>query len=121
MNNQRNNNTRGDYCLQQRLSQNSELYNSYKHCGTGIAYSTHIPNFGIMPNRLPGEVLSGNHVDIESDLHGTHSTSLVGSNFKANPHLKYLKSTDVFCSRVPFYEMNKINVDKTQRPFPISK
>jgi|SaaInlV_150m_DNA_4_1039716.scaffolds.fasta_scaffold06482_2 hypothetical protein len=115
----RNNNTRGDYCLQQRLSENVNIYNSFQNCGTGIAYTTHMPDFGIMPNRLPGEVLSSNFVDIESQLHGTHSTSLVDSNFKTNPRLKYIKPTDKFMSKVPFYEMNKVVVDETQRPFPL--
>ena len=72
----RNNNTRGDYCLQQKSIMEQRNYLDYKYGAFGRAYNNAIPTFGITPSHMPREAFSYNSVQIESALFGINSTNL---------------------------------------------
>jgi hypothetical protein len=120
MSSTRNINTKNDYCIQQRIFQDAETYKSYANSSSGKAYKNNLVDLGINPSHMPSEVLSNNAIDIESQLYGIHSTSLVGNSFKTTPELKHLDNISFF-NKVPFYRENKLYVKTNERPFPVSK
>ena len=61
----RNNNTPGNYCLQQRQYSLARDYKSYKNSCTGRAYTTKLPCMGITPSHMPRDTLSSNPIEIE--------------------------------------------------------
>ena len=60
----RNNNTPGNYCLQQRSYQQARQETIYKHSAYGEAYSTKWAGNGLNPGQLPWNTMSKNAPDI---------------------------------------------------------
>ena len=114
----RNNNTKGNYCLQQRSYKLSREYTDYKNSQYGQAYSTAIPCLGITPSHMPWNTLSNNPVEIESALWGINSTNLVDPQPPVKPELKTVKM-EPFFETTPLIMPKPLKVNKYQRPFPI--
>ena len=116
----RNNNTKGDYCLQQNSYKHSLDYNEYKYSQAGRAYENAIPCVGIMPSHMPREAFSKNSVEIESSLFGINSTNLVNPEKPIVPQLTKMPEISYF-DRLPIYMPEHMVVQTDQRPFPIPK
>ena len=112
----RNNNTSGNYCLQQRNYATARQYTSYKNSAYGDAYDTRLPGNGLNPGQIPGNKLSNNTADIESFLFGINSTNLVNPAPDLTPSLVCLQTANVFETR-PVYMPVPLVVEKGQRPF----
>ena len=116
----RNNNTSGDYCLQQRSYTDSLNYTEYKNSQVGRAYQNAIPCMGITPSHMPREAFSKNSVEIESSLFGINSTNLVNPQQPIVPELIKLPEVSYF-KKIPMFIPEPLVVQKNQRPFPIPK
>lgn len=114
----RNNNTPGDYRLQQKQFKESMQYNEYVNSQYGEAYSTAIPCLGITPSHMPRNTLSSNPIDIESTLFGINSTNLVNPQPEVKPQLKTVPMKSYF-EKTPLIMPKNLVVYKNQRPFPI--
>ena len=114
----RNNNTPGDYRLQQRQFELSKEYNEYVNSQYGEAYKTAIPCLGITPSHMPRQTLSSNPVDIESSLFGINSTNLVNPQPAVKPQLKQVPMQSYF-EKTPLIMPKNLVVYKNQRPFPV--
>ena len=62
----RNNNTKGNYCLQQRSIRMQREHIEYVNGPTGTAYDTALPCLGFNPSHMPASAFSRNPVEIES-------------------------------------------------------
>ena len=113
----RNNNTPGDYYLQQKSYKNVFDYNQYKYSQFGKAYKNAIPCFGITPSHMPREVFSQNSVDIESALFGINASNLINPEKPVVPYLTQLPSISYF-EKLPTFMPEPLIVEKNQRPFP---
>lgn len=114
----RNNNTPGDYCLQQRAYTDSLKHNTYENSYAGKAYDPAIPCVGITPSHMSRDTLSNNSIDIESALWGINSVNLVEPQVPVVPDLKHVKETSFF-TRTPLIMPEEFSLLKDQRPFPI--
>lgn len=114
----RNNNTRSDYCLQQRSITEARNYIDYKYGAFGRAYNNGLPALGITPSHMPREAFSFNSVQIESALFGINSTNLVNPQAPVQPQLKCLPQVNYF-DRMQVYMPDPLVVQTNQRPFPI--
>lgn len=114
----RNNNTFGNYCLQQRSIKEAAQYLVYTNSANGYAYDTRLPGNGLLMGQMPWNQLSHNAADIESFLFGINSTNLVKPEAPLVPELKRLPSAHVF-EKGPVYIPEPLVVQKNQRPFPI--
>ena len=98
----RNNNTTGNYCLQQRSIRMQREHLEYVHGATGTAYDPALPCLGFNPTHMPASTFSKNPVEIESSLFG----------------IKTVKERAWFAT--PQLIMPKdLVVSTQQRPFPI--
>jgi hypothetical protein len=113
----RNKNTCANYCLEQRMTTQSQKYLEYKNAASGAAYSPAIPCMGIMPSQMPREAFSRNSVDIESALFGINSTNLVEPQQPVVPQLNKLPEVSFF-TRMQLVMPDPLVVEKSQRPFP---
>jgi len=116
----RNNNTPGDYCLQQNSYTHSLDYNQYKYSQVGQAYKNALPSMGITPSHMPRDAFSQNSVEIESALFGINSTNLVNPQKPVVPELKQLSNVSYF-ERLQTFMPEPLVVEKYQRPFPVPK
>ena len=116
----RNNNTPGDYCLQQRSYTDSLNYSEYKNSQVGSAYHNAIPCMGITPSHMPREAFSKNSIEIESSLFGINSTNLVNPQQPIVPELIKLPEVSYF-KKLQMFMPEPLVVQKDQRPFPIPK
>lgn len=114
----RNNNTPGNYCLQQRSYKLSEKYTQYVNSQYGTAYRPAIPCVGYTPSHMPRNTLSNNPVDIESALFGINSTNLVSPAIPTVPQLKKVKEIEFF-DQIPLIMPKDLVINNNQRPFPI--
>ena len=114
----RNNNTVGDYCLQQRSYKGARTYLDYKYSQVGSAYKNAIPCVGITPSHMPREAFSKNSVCIESALFGINSTNLVNPQIPVKPELIKLPEVSYF-ERIPLFIPEPLVIENNQRPFPI--
>ena len=114
----RNNNYRGNYCLQQRSYRHSRDYTSYPNSQYGHAYDPAIPCVGIMPSHMPRDTLSSNPVEIESALFGINSTNLVDPQAPVMPQLKTIPEKAYF-NRIPLIMPRHLVIEGGQRPFPV--
>ena len=114
----RNNNTPGNYCLQQRGYALSERYDLYKNSQYGSAYTPAIPCVGYMPSHMPRDTLSRNPVEIESALLGINSTNLVNPQAPVQPELKTVPMRQFF-ERMPLIMPKPLVIENKQRPLPI--
>lgn len=114
----RNNNTPGNYCLEQRNNRLMQDYELYKNSQNGNAYNPAIPTFGITPSHMPSSEFSYNPVEIESSLFGINSTNLVNPQKEVTPQLKKVQEK-TFIKKVPLIMPQPLAIEKQQRPFPI--
>jgi hypothetical protein len=114
----RNNNTFGNYLLQQRSYNESSQYLSYTNSANGYAYDTQLPGNGILTGQMPWNKLSNNAADIESFLFGINSTNLVNPEPPLVPELNQLTSVNIF-EKEPVFIPEPLVVQKNQRPFPV--
>lgn len=112
----RNNNTPGDYCLQQRNNTDSFNYFKYKNSQSGCAYHNALPTMGIIPSHMPREAFSENSVEIESSLFGINSTNLVNQQEHIVPKLIRLPEVSYF-ERLPMFMPEPLVIQTKQRPF----
>lgn len=113
----RNNNTQGNYYLEQKEFKQSENYTLYENSQYGAAYLTRLPGNGLNPAQIPWNKLSNNAVEIESFLLGINSTNLVKPEPPLVAQLNYLDSTNIF-NMDPVLMPEPLVVLKSQRPFP---
>ena len=113
----RNNNTPGNYCLQQKSYEQARQETIYKHSAYGEAYSTKWAGNGLNPGQLPWNTMSKNAPDIESFLFGINSTNLVNPQPALTPEIKQLSTVNVF-DKEPTYIPQPLVMEKNQRPFP---
>jgi hypothetical protein len=112
----RNNNTPGNYCLQQRQYSDGSHYVMYKNAAQGQAYKTQLPGNGLNPGQLPWNKLSHNPVEIETFLYGINSTNLVNPAPPLTPELTCLTTANIY--KTPDVVMPvPLVVPKNQRPF----
>tara|TARA_B100000424_G_C22945740_1_gene503431 strand:- start:1176 stop:1538 length:363 start_codon:yes stop_codon:yes gene_type:complete len=116
----RNNNTPGNYCVQQESYRNAFNYTEFKNSPYGQAYNNALPTLGITPSHMPRSILSNNSVEIESSLFGINSTNLVNPQQPVIPNLKNLPEVSYF-KKLPTFMPEPLVVQKNQRPFPIPK
>ena len=114
----RNNNTKGNYCLQQKSYKSAENYEFYSNSQYGHAYNPAIPCLGITPSHMPWNTLSHNPVEIESTLFGINSTNLVNPQTPTPPELKNIPEKSFF-ERIPLIMPLNLVIENRQRPFPI--
>ena len=108
-----NNNTRSDYCLQQRgyhLSQDYELY-KYK----GVPPITKLPCFGINMGHIPNTQLSCNATNTESFLFGIGTTNLTKPQQPFTTHLKCVPGISFF-PRLQTFLPQPLVIHRCQRP-----
>lgn len=113
----RNNNTQGNYYLEQREFRQSENYTLYENSQYGAAYLTRLPGNGLNPAQIPWNKLSNNAVEIESFLLGINSTNLVKPEPPLIAQLNHLDSANIFI-KDPVLLPEPLVVLKSQRPFP---
>ena len=114
----RNNNTQGDYSLQQKQYSLVRDWQSYKYSSRGCVDNPVIPCIGLMPSHLPHDTLSNNPIDIESSLFGINSNNLVAPQDPIEPQLKTIPMQSWF-ERIPLFMPVPMVVQNKQRPFPI--
>lgn len=114
----RNNNSRGNYCLQQKAYSKAREYETFANSQYGEAFKPAIPSIGITPSHMPWNTLSNNPVMIESALFGINSTNLVNPAPPTVPELKTAQEV-AFFDRVPLIMPTPLIIDNSQRPFPI--
>tara|TARA_Y100000588_G_C13675249_1_gene678001 strand:- start:74 stop:430 length:357 start_codon:yes stop_codon:yes gene_type:complete len=109
----RNNNTKGNYCLQQQSYQKGASYNL--NPSKRIAYFPALPCPGVNIGQMPNTVLSKNPTDIESLLFGINSNNLEKKQKKVHPNLNYLESLS-FYPRLQPYLPEPLIIENKQRP-----
>ena len=114
----RNNNSKNNYCIQQRSYADSRNYLGYINGSYGEAYKPAYPCLGYTPSHMSWTNLSYNPVEIESSLFGINSTNLVNPQKPIVPHFKKVPYISFF-NRVPLIMPKPLNASKTERPFPI--
>lgn len=114
----RNNNTPGNYCLQQRSYTEGRQYTTYKNSASGEAYDTKFAGNGLNPGQMPWNTLSQNAADIESFLYGINSTNLVQPQAPLVPEINNLQSANIF-EKETTYIPEPLVIEKKQRPFPV--
>jgi hypothetical protein len=117
----RNNNTRGNYCIQQRQFSESVDYTTYINSQAGEAVLPAFPAAGSAPpSHMSRDALAGNPIAIESMLFGIGSTNLVTPQPQVTPQVKALPT-------IHYFERNKVIMPKPlvirtdERPFPVPK
>ena len=112
----RNNNTLGNYKLQQQAYSNVKDYIRYENSYTGRAYEPAMPAIGYNPSRMPSDNFSRNPTDIETFLFGISSTNLVEPvKHAVKPEMKTLPTFSYF-DRITMQLPNPLVVEKKQRP-----
>ena len=109
----RNNNTRSNYCLQQRGYNLALGYDLYKY--KRISPDTRFPCFGINVGSVPNTQLSCNPVNTESFLYGINSTNLVRPAPKFTTIVKCQPGIEFF-NRPQAYLPPPLVVPNCQRP-----
>jgi hypothetical protein len=114
----RNRNTPGNYNLEQREYQQSQIYTLYPNSQYGAAYNTKLPGNGLLPAQIPWNKLSYNAPDTESFLFGINSTNLVNPAPCFVPEIVKLNSANIY-EKTSIYMPEPLVIEKFQRPFPI--
>lgn len=112
----RNNNTPGNYCLQQRAIKESAQHIMYEHAPNGEAYRTNMPGNGFGGAQIPITKLSRNPIDIESFLRGVGANNLVNPAPVFTPELNCVHSANLF-QRPDVIMPVPLVVPNNQRPF----
>jgi hypothetical protein len=114
----RNRNTPGNYCLEQKQYQHSEVYVLYPNSQYGAAYNTRLPGDGLMPAQIPWNKLSYNAADTESFLFGINSTNLVNPAPVFVPEITQLQAANIY-EKQPVFMPEPLILERKQRPFPV--
>jgi hypothetical protein len=114
----RNKNTPGNYCLEQRQYQQSNIYTSYANSQYGAAYNTRLPGNGLLPGQIPWNKLSYNAPDTESFLLGINSTNLVNPAPCFVPEITKLDSANIY-NKSTILMPEPLVIEKNQRPYPV--
>lgn len=114
----RNNNTSGNYCLQQRDYNLARNWINYNHSSYGKPYTVGMPSIGYTPSHMSRDTLSYNAVDIESSLYGINSTNLVNPQQPVNPQLKKVPTICYF-EKIPLIMPEPLVMNNKQRPFVV--
>ena len=114
----RNNNTCGNYRLQQRNFTLANEYINYENSQYGHAYRPRIPVTGVTPSKMPWDTLTSNPVDVETTLLGIGSTDLHEPRINPLPEFKKVDEVSYF-ERLPVFMPNPLVIVKDQRPYPI--
>jgi hypothetical protein len=112
----RNNNNRGDYCMQQWSIDKQAAYQTYKDYA--VPEQSMFSGDGLVQGRMGSTPLAYNYTDIESDLLGIGSTNLVKPLPALVPHLKTLKSLNII-DRLPVVVPVPLQVACDQRQYPM--
>jgi len=113
----RNNNTPGNYRLEQNTYKENAKYNLYTNSAYGEACHTNLAGVGFIQGHVPWNQLSHNPVQTESFLFGINSTNLVQPELPFQPQPNYPQCANL-------YEQNKTIimpmplVIERNRPFP---
>ena len=102
----RNNNTPGNYLLEQR---NYTLTQ---------AYTTALPALGFNPSYMPRGTFVENPIDVESALFGINSTNLVNPQEPVIPYKKHVPTVCFFNTQALIMPRPLV-IENKQRPFPI--
>ena len=113
MSSTRNNNTRADYCLQQRGYNQALGYDLYKY--KSISSNTRFPCFGINVGQVPNTQLSCNPINTESFLYGINATNLVDPAPKVTTVVKCMPGIEFF-NRTQTYLPLPLVMPSCQRP-----
>jgi len=109
----RNNNMRGEYCLEQVSNKQGQNYATYKGKRTNDIFL--LPCAGINPAQVPGNILSKNSTDVESYLLGINSSNLVNPQRPVQPEINPLKNLS-FYTRLQPYLPEPLVIEGCQRP-----
>jgi hypothetical protein len=109
----RNNNTPGDYCLQQRSYRSALGYDLYKY--KRVSSDTRFPCFGINVGQVPNTQLSCNPINTESFLYGINATNLVDPEPKFTTVVKCMPGIEFF-NRPQAYLPPPLVMPSCQRP-----
>jgi len=112
----RNNNTPGNYNLEQTKYYSTRNYETFVNSQYGMAYKPALSTLGINPSHMPRETFSGNPIDVESALFGINSTNLVSPQKPVNPELKTIPTISFF-ERMPLFMPNPLVIEHKQRPY----
>jgi len=115
----RNNNTQGNYEMEQSVYTKRNKYDTYQHSQHGMAYRNEMPAVGILNGQMPRETLSRNPIEIESMLFGINSTNLVNPRKPATPRLNKLPEREYF-DRPKVVMPLPLAIEKNQRPLPMA-
>jgi hypothetical protein len=113
----RNKNTLDDYLLEN----NKNMYAFENYTFKGRIYENHyFAGNGLIHGSLPANVLSKNHVDIETHLFGINSTNLVFPKENTTPDFSVnsLNSLNI-SNKLPIFLPRPLILDKNERPFSI--
>ena len=114
----RNNNTPGNYNLEQTKYYSTRNYETFVNSQYGMAYNPALPTFGINPTHMPRETFSANSIDVESALFGINSTNLVNPAPCFVPEISQLTSTNIY-EKGSVFIPEPLVIEKNQRPFPV--
>ena len=112
----RNNNTPGNYNLEQTKYYATRNYETFVNSQSGMAYKTALSTLCINPSHMPRETFSANPVDVESALFGINSTNLVSPQKPVNPELKTIPTISFF-ERLPMCMPKPLVIENKQRPY----
>lgn len=116
MSSTRNNNSLGNYNLQQQAYSTGREYIRYENSYAGRAYNAALPSIGFNPSTMPSDNFSSNPIEIESFLFGINSTNLVNPDkAKIQPELKKLPTFSYF-DRMQLIMPKPLIVENNQRP-----
>tara|TARA_B100001057_G_scaffold466904_1_gene524491 strand:- start:98 stop:451 length:354 start_codon:yes stop_codon:yes gene_type:complete len=108
-------NSKGNYCLEQKMSKYILNNLAFSNGPSGRAANPAFPEL-YSPSYIPADNLSHNSIDIESQLFGIGSTNLVKEKEAVNPDFKKLPTVSFF-ERPNVVAQEKVDELKGQRPF----
>jgi len=108
----RNNNTPGNYKMEQASleKQFSEVMYTYK----AKPYQSHLAGDGLLAGKMKGKDLARNDCDIESYLFGIGSTNLVQPLPIVEPQINHLQSLNIF-KKAPIIASPEMFIEPGQR------
>jgi len=113
----RNKNTQGNYQLEQIALEQERNYFVYQHGASGCPTKTMFAGDGILMGRMAPMQLSGNFIDIETELLGVGSTNLVTPLSKVHPEIRNL-DTLAMVQRPEVIMPHTLVTEPFQRPLP---
>ena len=111
----RNKNTKGNYELE------NNQYMAYLNTNISdsrIYMHNYLPGEGLLPGSYPLNILANQHIDIETNLLGIGSTSLITNNIPIinKDDIRYMKSLNI-SYKLPLVLPDPLVIKVEQRPF----